>query len=56
VYEYADYEKAIALADSRTLPLEELISSVFPLEELQKAFEYLTQTPDSMKVLIQCNK
>ena len=56
VYEYEDYEKAIALADSHTLPLEELISSVFPLEELQKAFEYLTQTPDSMKVLIQCNK
>ena len=55
VYEYDDYEKAIALADSHTLPLEELISSVFPLEELQNAFEYLTQTPDSMKVLIQCN-
>ena len=39
-----------------TLPLETLISKVFPLAELQNAFEFLTQTPDAMKVLIQCNE
>ncbi|MBO4305380.1 MAG: alcohol dehydrogenase catalytic domain-containing protein [Lentisphaeria bacterium] len=55
VYEAQDYEKAIALAAGKTLPLENLISKVFPLAELQNAFEFLTQTPDAMKVLIQCN-
>ena len=56
VYEAQDYEKAIALAASRSLPLETLISKVFPLAETQQAFEFLTQTPDAMKVLIQCTK
>ena len=56
VYEAVDYERAIALASSDTLPLESLISKVFPLAELQQAFEFLTQKPDAMKVLIQCNE
>ena len=55
VYEAQDYEQAIRLAAAGTLPLETLISKVFPLAELQSAFEFLTQTPDAMKVLIQCN-
>jgi len=56
VYEYEDFEQAIRLAADQVLPLESLISSVFPLEQLQNAFEYLTTTPDAMKVLIQCNE
>ena len=56
VYEARDYEQAIALTAGGTLPLETLISKVFPLAELQNAFEFLTQTPDAMKVLIQCNE
>ena len=55
VYEAQDYEQAIALTAGGTLPLETLISKVFPLAELQNAFEFLTRTPDAMKVLIQCN-
>ncbi|MBQ7693836.1 MAG: alcohol dehydrogenase catalytic domain-containing protein [Lentisphaeria bacterium] len=55
VYEANDYEQAIALAAGNTLPLERLISEVFPLSELQQAFEFLTRTPDAMKVLIQCS-
>lgn len=55
VYEAKDYEQAIALAAGNTLPLEKLISEVFPLAELQQAFEFLTRTPDAMKVLIQCS-
>ena len=55
VYEARDYEQAIALTAGGTLPLKKLISKVFPLAELQNAFEFLTQTPDAMKVLIQCN-
>lgn len=56
VYEYEDYEKAIQLASEKVLPLESLISRVFPLEQLQNAFEYLCATPDAMKVLIECNE
>jgi len=56
VYETADYEKAISLVSDGALALEPLISRVFPLEKLQSAFEYLTGTPDAMKVLIQCNE
>lgn len=56
VYEAADYEKAISLVSDGALALEPLISRVFPLEKLQSAFEYLTGTPDAMKVLIQCNE
>lgn len=56
VYEAADYEQAIQLAADGALTLEPLISRVFPLEKLQTAFEYLTQAPDAMKVLIQCNE
>lgn len=56
VYEVADYEQAIRLAAGGELELEPLISRVFPLENLQTAFEYLTRTPDAMKVLIQCNE
>lgn len=56
VYEYEDYEKAIRLVADKALPLESLISSVFPLNQLQNAFEYLTASPDAMKVLIQCNE
>lgn len=56
VYEAADYEQAIKLAAGGELELEPLISRVFPLENLQTAFEYLTRTPDAMKVLIQCNE
>lgn len=55
VYEHADYEQAIQLADSGELALEKLISKVFPIEEMQSAFEFLTSTPDAMKVLIKCN-
>ncbi|NMA46283.1 MAG: alcohol dehydrogenase catalytic domain-containing protein [Lentisphaerae bacterium] len=56
VYEYEDYEKAIRLVADKALPLESLISSVFPLAQLQDAFDYLTKSPDAMKVLIQCNE
>ena len=55
VYEHVDYEQAIQLADSGELALEKLISKVFLIEEMQSAFEFLTTTPDAMKVLIKCN-
>lgn len=56
VYEREDFERAIALVAARELPFDRLISRVFPLEELQNAFEYLGQAPDAMKILIRCRK
>ncbi len=56
VYESTDFEEAIKLISSKKLPFERLVSRIFPLDELQSAFEYLGQTPDAMKVLIRCGK
>ncbi|OQA88624.1 MAG: putative zinc-type alcohol dehydrogenase-like protein YjmD [Lentisphaerae bacterium ADurb.Bin242] len=55
VYEREDFEKAIALAASGTLPLEKMITKVFPLEKLGEAFQYMEQEKSAMKILIQCN-
>jgi len=54
VYEPIDYEKAIAILASKTLPLDKLISRVIPLEPLQQAFEELDVRTDAMKILIDC--
>ena len=51
VYEPEDYERAIELLASETLPLERLISKVEPLERLPAVFEELG---DSVKVLVDC--
>jgi 2-desacetyl-2-hydroxyethyl bacteriochlorophyllide A dehydrogenase len=55
VYEAEDFEKAIALEASGTLPLDRLVSRVVPLENVQQAFEELDSGSDLMKVLIRCN-
>ncbi len=55
VYEKSDYEHAIRLIAGNAIATELLISRVFPLSDLQSAFEYLTREPEAMKVLIQCN-
>lgn len=56
VYEPEDYEKAIALVASKTLPLDKLITRVEPLERLQQTFEELDTRTDAMKILIDCTK
>ncbi len=56
VYEPEDYEKAIALVASKTLPLDKLITRVEPLDRLQQAFEELDARTDAMKILIDCTK
>jgi (R,R)-butanediol dehydrogenase / meso-butanediol dehydrogenase / diacetyl reductase len=52
VYEREDFEKAIAIASSEALPLDELISEVVPLERLKAGLDKLGQGGDVMKVLI----
>ncbi len=55
VYEREDFSKAINLAASGALPLEGLISKVYPLERLKDGLEQLASGGDVMKVLIQCS-
>ncbi len=55
VYESQDFEKAIGLADRGDLPLDTLISEVYPLERLGEGLEELTRGGGVMKILIQCS-
>ncbi len=55
VYEYEDFARAIELAASGVLPLDGLISKVYPLEGLKEGLELLAQGGAVMKVLIQCS-
>jgi len=55
VYEPQDYEKALALMVSKTLPLEKMITAVYPLESIAEAFAALDANPEGMKTLIACN-
>ncbi len=54
VYEPADYEHAIGLLAAGTLPLDELITAVEPLERLPEVFGSLSADPSAMKVLMDC--
>jgi 2-desacetyl-2-hydroxyethyl bacteriochlorophyllide A dehydrogenase len=55
VYEREDFERAIELASAGALPLDGLISEIYPLERLEAGFRKLEQGGDVMKVLIQCS-
>ena len=55
VYEREDFEKAIQLASSNSLPLDGLISEVYPLERLADGLHQLEAGGSVMKVLIQCS-
>lgn len=52
VYEPQDFDRAIAIAASGRLPLERIISTVLPLEDLQKGFRELERGGDYLKVLV----
>lgn len=54
VYEPEDYESAIGLLVSGSLPLADLITSVQPLERLPEALEQLERSPSVMKILMDC--
>ena len=55
VYEAQDFEAAIALAASGTLPLDKLITNVCPLDELEWGLRQLEKGGAVMKVLIECS-
>lgn len=56
VYEYEDYETAIALVAKNELPLEPLITNVMPLDHIQDLFEEIVNNPSGMKFLVDCQK
>ncbi len=56
VYEYEDYETAIALVAKNELPLEPLITNVMPLDKIQDLFEEIVSNPSGMKFLVDCQK
>ena len=52
MYVRQDVEAAIALLRERRLPLDELITGVFPLDQAQQAFD-ASNDPEQVKVLVQ---
>lgn len=56
VYEKQNFEEAIAFLNEEKENLRKLITSVFPLSEIQKAFEKIVDGRREMKVLIDCTR
>jgi 2-desacetyl-2-hydroxyethyl bacteriochlorophyllide A dehydrogenase len=54
VYEPQDFEEAIALAASGSLPLDRIVTSVRPLDGLAEAMHQLEGGGAVMKILMQC--
>ena len=52
VYEPEDFDRAIELADSGELPLEQLITTVLPLDDLKAGLD-LMDSGEAMKILIE---
>jgi len=52
VYEREDFQRAIEVAAAGALPLDQLISRTYPLEQLETGLKQLTEGGDVMKVLI----
>ena len=55
VYEPQDFEEAIALAESGSIPLEKLITQIAPLADAKAVFEAIDKNPAGMKYLLQCS-
>jgi threonine dehydrogenase-like Zn-dependent dehydrogenase len=53
VYESQDFEQAIKLAASGALPLDKMITSIRPLENLKSGFQDMESGRNVMKVLLE---
>ena len=53
VYEHQDFEAGIRLAASGALPLNQLITQTYPLEEVQSGLEQMERGGAVMKVLVE---
>ena len=54
VYEPEDFETAISLVASRSLPMEKLITSVSPLDSLEDCMRQMERGGEVMKILVKC--
>jgi (R,R)-butanediol dehydrogenase / meso-butanediol dehydrogenase / diacetyl reductase len=55
VYEKQDYEEAIKILTDDTLPVEKLISAVYPLDKLEHGIRQVEKGGEVMKILIKCH-
>ena len=55
VYEHQDFEAGIRFAASDSLPLDRLITQIYPLEQVQSGLHEMEQGGAVMKVLIRCS-
>lgn len=55
VYEPEDFERAISLAASGTLPLDQIITRIIPLEQLEAGLKELQGGGEAMKILVKCS-
>ena len=56
LYEPCDFDEAIEIASSGRLFLDELITQVRLIDEVQDTFESIDANPDGLKYLIQCGE
>jgi len=56
LYEEEDFEEALSLMGEGKLPIEELITKVYPIDEVQAAFETIENHPEGIKYLIKCDE
>ncbi len=56
VYEREDFQCAIDLASSGNLPLNDLVTTRLPLDNLQAGLEQMTAGGDTLKILINCQQ
>ena len=54
LYEERDFEEAIELATTGRLHLDELITEVRSIDQVQQTFEAIEANPDGIKYLINC--
>lgn len=54
VYEAEDFDRAIELAASGGLPLEKVITEVYPLDDFEGAMRRMESGDETMKVLVDC--
>jgi (R,R)-butanediol dehydrogenase/meso-butanediol dehydrogenase/diacetyl reductase len=56
VYEPQDFDQAIVLAAAGALPLERIVTTVLPLDELEPAFRQMESGGSVMKILMRCSE
>ncbi|MCH2386750.1 MAG: hypothetical protein MK240_00975 [Opitutales bacterium] len=56
LYEKEDFEEALALIGEGKLPIEELITKVYPIDHVKEAFQTIENNPEGIKYLVKCDE